>query len=285
MLEKRDIEEIAALPSPDILESLEYRDIEAEALAQFVALEPAYGLLLQSDPGVKLLQVMCYREYLLRNRVNEAIRSSLLAYSYGTQLDHLGFYYDVDRLTGESDELYKARIILAIRGRSVAGSEYYYRAEVMKVDPDIKDVAVYQPAGCPDVVISILTHSNGGVATQALIDAVKAHVDSDNVRVVSDRLQFQAASTVSQDITVNVTTLPTAPLDAKTALEGLIRTRFEAELELGRDLTRTWVSSVIHSAGYAHSVEVITPTSDVTIEPQQAANVGTITVNIAGTAY
>jgi phage-related baseplate assembly protein len=46
-----------------------------------------------------LLEENCYRELLLRQRVNEAARAVMVAYSVGSDLDQLAANFNVERLT------------------------------------------------------------------------------------------------------------------------------------------------------------------------------------------
>lgn len=48
------------------------------------------------------MEVCAYRELLLRQRINQAAKSNLLAFATGTDLDNLGALYDVERKEGET---------------------------------------------------------------------------------------------------------------------------------------------------------------------------------------
>ncbi|MBL1575310.1 baseplate assembly protein, partial [Klebsiella pneumoniae] len=72
--------------------------------AEFVALYPAEEqeavartLTLESEPIVKTLQENVYRELLLRQRINEAARAVMVAYSGSDDLDNLGANNNVQR--------------------------------------------------------------------------------------------------------------------------------------------------------------------------------------------
>ncbi|MFH7191571.1 baseplate assembly protein, partial [Klebsiella pneumoniae] len=52
---------------------------------------------LESEPVVKMLQENVYRELLLRQRINEAARAVMVAYSGGDDLDNLGANNNVQR--------------------------------------------------------------------------------------------------------------------------------------------------------------------------------------------
>src|SRR5829696_5002860 len=110
------IDDLAALPRPEIIETQDYEAILAARKADAVARAPAYGIdfdvgNLETDPVVILLEESTFREVLLRARGNDIARARYLYYAHGSEVDHLGAFYDVTRMFGESDERYKVRII------------------------------------------------------------------------------------------------------------------------------------------------------------------------------
>ena len=89
--------DLSKLPAPAIVEPLSYEIILGEMLAHLVELDPDLTALVESDPAMKVLQVAAYREFLLRQRVNDGSRSVMLAYAAGTDLDQLGANLNVAR--------------------------------------------------------------------------------------------------------------------------------------------------------------------------------------------
>jgi phage-related baseplate assembly protein len=59
-----------------------YPEAERAAISRTLALE--------SEPIVKLLQENAYREVILRQRINDAAKAVMLAYSTGADLDQFG---------------------------------------------------------------------------------------------------------------------------------------------------------------------------------------------------
>ena len=106
----------SALPSPAVVELLDFEaivaDIKADLLARYP--EAATVLDLESEPLVKLLESFAFRELLFRARVNDAARAHLLAFATGADLDHLGALFGVSRMTGETDDRLRVRIQLRI---------------------------------------------------------------------------------------------------------------------------------------------------------------------------
>lgn len=155
---------IANLPEPELIEELDYEAIFRELMADFLERHPDYTALLESDPAVKLLQVVAYRELILRQRVNDAFKATLLAFSGGGDLDNLAAFYGVERQTSEPDSDLRSRTIERIKGSSTAGGAAWYRFQTLTADERVVDALVASPdAG--EVRIAIL--SNEGPAIKA----------------------------------------------------------------------------------------------------------------------
>ncbi len=105
--------DLSRLPSPDIIEELDYEKIlEAMKDALSTALPEWTARDLESDPAVKVLEVAAYRELLLRQRMNEAARALMIAYSLRSNLDQLGANFGVERLKG-ANASFSAEIVLS----------------------------------------------------------------------------------------------------------------------------------------------------------------------------
>ena len=153
--------DLSQLPSPDVVETIDYETLLAARKARFVSLYPAdeqaeiaATLALESEPVVKLLQENAYREIVLRQRVNDAARAVMLAYAVGTDLDHLAALFGIRRLTitpadpehdvaavMESDTDLRARTQLAPQSLSVAGPEGAYVSHARNADGRVLDAS------------------------------------------------------------------------------------------------------------------------------------------------
>lgn len=93
--------DLSKLPPPQLIEELDYEVILAEMREKMQELCPEWtGYELESDPANKVLEVAAYREMLLRQRVNEAVRGVMVAFAAGSDLDHLAAFYPEERLPG-----------------------------------------------------------------------------------------------------------------------------------------------------------------------------------------
>ena len=98
--------DIATLPPPSVVEPLDFEAILAAQRTDLIARYPeaADVLDLESEPLAKLMEVFAYRELLYRARVNDAARAHLVAFATGSDLEHLGAFYNVPRIDGEADD-------------------------------------------------------------------------------------------------------------------------------------------------------------------------------------
>lgn len=105
--------DLSKLPAPKVIESLSYEEIFQDILSDFLEKNPSYSTLLESDPAMILLEVCAYREMLLRNRINEAAKATMLAYATGSDLENLAASLGVQKLIGETDDQLRQRVQLA----------------------------------------------------------------------------------------------------------------------------------------------------------------------------
>ena len=90
------------LPYPGVIEELNYDELLKDVKRLFKTyLNDAEISLLESDNYSALLEALAYRELLLRARINESVKSMLLPFSSGSDLDNIVAIYGIERLKGE----------------------------------------------------------------------------------------------------------------------------------------------------------------------------------------
>ncbi|MCE1058540.1 baseplate J/gp47 family protein [Pseudomonas alloputida] len=153
--------DLSLLPPPDVVETLDFEALYQEVLGIFRDhMGDQWTALLESEPVVKLMEVMAYRELLIRARVNAAAKASLLAYAKGADLDNRAADYGVRRLTiraadpdavppvaavmeGDHALLYRTR--LSLEALSVAGSRGAYEYHALSASAELANVSVDSP--------------------------------------------------------------------------------------------------------------------------------------------
>lgn len=196
--------DLSRLPAPNVVEELNFETILAAISAHMLELDPDFPVLDQADPAVKVMQVAAYREMLLRQRVNSAAKSVMLAFAKGADLRQLGALFGIEirvldpgdpdngvAPTYEPEADLRARIANAPEAYSVAGPEGAYRALAIEASTDVLDVDVYSPS--PAVVeITILSREGDGTPSPELIALVSAAVSAKSDRPIGDRVTVQA---------------------------------------------------------------------------------------------
>ncbi|RWC91649.1 MAG: baseplate J protein [Mesorhizobium sp.] len=278
--------DLSTLPPPQIIEALDYEAVLAAVMedlkTRFAAAGVDYDVgNLETDPAKIILETAEYREVLVRARINDTAKANLLAFAVGSDLDHLAAFYDVTRLTDETDAALRSRIVLAIQGRSPAGPEERYMFVARSADVRVKEVRVYRVDGGPKIRIALLSSDNGGVPDGAMLAAVTAAVTAPGVRVVSDVIEVLAATQMTSNIAASVWLLPDTPMSVFDGLVAVLRAAWSKESGIGFDLEPSWIEARLHVDGVKR-VSVSTPAASVIDDENTAIVIGTVTLTFAG---
>jgi phage-related baseplate assembly protein len=286
--------DLSRLPPPDVVEPLDFEAILAAVLADFLERFPQFSANVESDPIVKLLEVVAYRELVLRARINAAARSVMLAYATGADLDNLAALLGVERQqispanaqTGapavfEDDTALRRRVLLAPDSFSVAGPASAYVFHALTADPAVLDAsAISRVPG--EVIVSILSRTGDGTASPQLVASVANLLKSDGIRPLTDKVTVQSAEIVTFDIDAQLVLYPGPDqalilAAANASLDALIA----ANRSLGRDLTRSAITAALHVAG-VQNVILVHPVADVAVDLTQAATLANRSIVVAG---
>jgi len=277
--------DLSKLPAPTVVEELSFEEILAEMIADLQDRDATFDALVESDPAYKVLEVAAYRELTLRQRVNDAARAVMLAFSAGSDLDQLAAMQNVERLlvdagdpeaippvdpTYESDDRLRQRVQLAPEGQSTAGPDGAYEFHALSADADVLDVDVSSPAAT-QVQVTVLSTVGDGTPDQDLLDAVEAALSDRTVRPLTDQVSVQAATIVNYnvDATLYVYDGPD-PEVVRQAAEDAVAKYVAEHHRLGHDITLSGLYAALHQPG-VQRVVLIAPVADVVIDPDQAS--------------
>ncbi|HBC7444171.1 TPA: baseplate assembly protein [Morganella morganii] len=295
--------DISQLPPPDVIETLDFEQIFTERKAALLASLPeelrtpaARVLQLESEPLTKLLEESAYRELLLRQRVNEAARACMVAYSYGADLDQLGANNNVPRLVireaddtvipplpavYESDADFRMRIPQAFEGMSVAGPVGAYVFHARSASGLVADASAISPEpAC--VTVSVLSREGDGTASPELLAIVDKALNDENVRPVADRVTVQSVEIVRYAIDAVLYLFPTPeaePIEA--AARQRIARYVKEQHRIGRDIRLSAIYAALHVEG-VQRVELKSPAKDIVISNTQASFCTDVTVTVGG---
>ncbi|KAB0269066.1 baseplate J/gp47 family protein [Microvirga brassicacearum] len=278
--------DLSAFPEPQIIEEVSLETTVGLMTGDLVALFPdLVGVAgLESEPSQKNIQVVAFRKAILEARMNDVVKSNLLAFAVGTDLDNLAVFYDVIRMNDEGDDRLRKRVVLEIQGRSTGGTAPRYRAVAMKSSLRVQDVVVYREGTDPTIYVAVYSIDNNGVADEALLETVRTAVNDASVRMVNDTIIVKAAIFTVINISANVWLLPESPDSLIGTMPATLRSTWAAETGLGFDLARAWIGARLMRPGIQR-VDVLTPVDNVVASPNEAIAIGTVTLNNMGRAY
>ncbi|BEL98737.1 baseplate assembly protein [Serratia marcescens] len=293
--------DLSQLPSPQIIEPLDFETILVDVKAVMIAAFPAdqqasvaAAMSLESEPLNVIAQAMAYRELLLRRRINEGAAACMLSHAEGTDLDNLAANLDTERLTitpetdtsdavMESDEALRLRAQSAFEGMSVAGPSAAYEYFARSASGKVADARATSPAPA-EVVIAVLSTDGDGTASPELLAAVTAAVNDEEVRPLGDRVTVRSADIVDYSIDAELFLYPGPESEpiinaAMASLRGFLA---DNDKKIGRDVARSAISASLHVQG-VQRVVLRSPSTDLQISDTQAArNIG-YTVENGGT--
>lgn len=276
--------DLGGLPAPNVIEALDYEAILADyktlARERLATVLPDWNPDRESDPIVMVLESCAYRELVTRARVNDAARSGLLAFAAGGDLDHLAAFYGVARLANETDAAFRLRVQQHIIGWANAGGAAHYRYWALSADAGVADAAVDSPA--PGLVrVAVLAGTVDGTPSPATLEAVRAILARDDVRVLTDTVEVVPATIIPVAITAQVWLYPETPTAVFDQLAAGLTEALGRERGLGWDLTRSWLTARLHVAG-VHRVELTAPAADVTAGADSCVALASVTLTLEG---
>lgn len=296
--------DLSQLPDPDIVEALDFETIYAENKADFLTLVPAAiresveaTLVLESEPLAIMLQHYSYRELLLRQRINEAARATMVSHATGNDLDNAAARFGVSRLViqegddtatppveeiKESDSALRPRIPAAFETLSTAGPTAAYEAHARAASGKVLDVKASSPQPS-EVLVSVLSTVGDGTADADLLAVCAAALSDEDVRPVGDRVTVQSAEIVDYEIEAELFFYAGPEQEPiLSAAQESIATYAANQRRIGRDVRRSAAIAALHVAGVQH-VNLIKPAADIIISATQASNCTGITVRNGGT--
>ncbi|ELY4662262.1 baseplate J/gp47 family protein [Cronobacter muytjensii] len=217
--------DLSQLPPPAVLEMPLFNDLKAQRLAELQGLDSTFNALLESDPAMKLLEILVYREMVNIARFNSGVLAVLLAYAKGADLDQLGANYDVARqvvtpaddttipptaAVMEDDDSYRRRIRLSWYARNTAGAREAYEYYARGVGSAVLDARAYGPPdtdpGCVDVYV--LSADGDGTPSDELLAAVNTALSAEDVRPLTDYVTVKAPEIITYSVDATLVISP-----------------------------------------------------------------------------
>lgn len=274
--------DLSQLPPPKLIDEISYEAILADqksyVIGQWEAvrsarpdLPPLDTLELETEPITVILEVLAYRETLLRALVNDKARAVLLAFAKDTDLDHIGALFGVERMrvgdVVEGDDRYRRRIQLAPEAFSVAGPAGAYEFHALTVSLDIADAHAYSPAA--GRVVVVLAGNDGAEVSDEIVSAVFERLGCDDLAPLTDQRSVVKAERVFYDLALNLT-IPRGPVVATIAAlsETSVRKYAVERYRIGSEVYGVGVTAAAKVGGVD---DVVTTFSSVDCSERQIA--------------
>jgi phage-related baseplate assembly protein len=295
-MSKFDAIDLSLLPAPAVIEPLDYETVLASMKADLQLRDPEFSAAhLESDPAIKVLEVAAYRETLIRQRVNDAAKATMLAHATGSDLENLAALLKVGRQiidagdpdaippvppTYETDTRLRERAQLAMEAITNAGSEGAYIFHAKTASPMVLDVDVASPEP-GEVLVTILSTEDDGIADSELLALVSAALDEKEVRPLTDQVTVQAATAVGYAIEAELDVYPGPDAEVvRQASRCSVELFAEAQRKLGEPVTIDGLHKALRVDG-VRKVSMTSPAADVEPTNAQFANLTGTTVTLA----
>lgn len=273
------------LPKPSLVEEISTEVLLDRKLELFLSAYKAetgkdFTALNEASAVVSLIRSSAEEETHLRVRLNQRYRARFVYFAEGQNLLTLMNDEGLTEKDGESDERRRERIRLQRAGSSAAGPLEWYKRKAIEVAPsEIEDINVDFP-NASHVRVAILSRSESGIPTAALVSQVQAVLTSDEVHPDDHTtVEIIGAEPVNISIHARITLEPGTDPAVFNALEAHYRQEFAKRRGLGRDISGSWTTSTLHVAG-VHSVEVLNA-QKLAILPFQVAKLDDLDLELA----
>lgn len=282
--------DLSRLAPPAALRPLDFETRFAEILTSFRARYPDHDALLESDPVMKLLEELAYRDVLGTAEINDTVRALLLAFAAEQDLDHIAARMNIARRVirpaegnipalMESDAELRRRVQLAperfpLPGRTAGG----YVAITLEAAPLVKDVGlVRREGGRVDVIL--LGREGDGTVPAEIVQAVYRALEPDDASGLTDIVSVASATIIpyAPTLTVHVRSGPDPTL-VRNAVETSVRAFAADRHRIGAPVFAQMLAAAAGTAGIER-VEV--DIDDVAVGPREAAWLQSLTVNVA----
>jgi len=285
--------DFSTFPPPDALETLDYETLLAEAIAQFMAqwnaerakrpALPAFETIdLESEPVRKVLETHAYLLLQTRQRVNDAVRSTMVATAAGADLENLALFYGVVRVEGEDDTSLRGRVILAPEGFSTAGPVGAYQFHAISADPTaIKDVSVLNPRP-GQVQLVVQAREGNGQAPAPLLSKVLAAVNRDEVVPHTDMVSVVSVKVRTYAIDAGLILYPGPDANVVLAAARAAAMAYaKAVSRIGQDVTISGLYAALQQPG-VQRVNLRSPLATMTISDSEASYCTAVAVTVDG---
>lgn len=160
-----------------------------------------------ADPERIMIDVLAYRESVLRGEMENLMRQNFVQYAAAPHLDNWGSLFGVARLNGETDDDYRLRILNS--PHSAIGTENAYRLAILSLE-QIADITIERKSDDPHLppgvirltpliknVVSSIVY--GAPHTAETVEAIDAIIYADTFGIIGPMFIYRHAEAAQID--------------------------------------------------------------------------------------
>lgn len=279
--------DLSQLPPPALIDALDAESIISAAIADYRSRWPEFSAVIESEPVLKFIEVLAYRETLLRNLVNRKARATMLAFAFGTDLDHIGARFGVSRLViaagspavMEDDERFRRRIQLAPEAFSVAGPAGAYEYWALTAEPSLSDVHAYSPSQARGEVRVVVAASRGAEVSDEQLSRLSQLFEREDIVPLTDIVSVRRAAVKTYDVTLSlIIERGPDPEEIRRTAEQRVLAYAAERRSIGETVFWVGLVAAAKQSG-ASNVEMTQPVADIACLDGEIAEIGAISIS------
>lgn len=182
----------------------------------------------------------------------------------------------------ESDDDLRERIRLAPSAFSTAGSEGSYIFHAKSANPGISEVSITSPNPGDVYVYPLMI--GGEIPNSTVLQQVSDALTPERVRPLNDNVVVLAPTVIDYDIEVELTLITgSVPSDAIDIVRAeLVKYTNERKQKCGLDIVVSKITQLAKQFSNVYDVAVAVPLVNISVDKNQVAKVGSITVIVGG---
>ncbi|NQY58484.1 baseplate J/gp47 family protein [Cognatishimia sp.] len=282
------------MTAPKLIENISFVEEYAKHVNTFAQESDAYTNYTDSDPAMQVLSVASGISVEIQALINTALLQYFVDYATGQWLDLIGSNKGLTRLVVqeanpntvppteailETDDDFRIRLKNPPPNNACTEDEYEFFAT--QFDANIKSAIAKKREWNTDILdISIITKDNNGIPSETLIDNLNTYLNRTDIRGMNDTVIVAGATPVPVDVTATITLLEGASSSVFDDLQGVLEEAFSSIAIAGRDVTISWLLSVLQVEG-VYKVELTLPTTDTSIDASSFPVLGNVNLTLA----
>lgn len=241
---------------------------------------PQLNELSESDPMMKTLQIAAYRELLIRQKIKDTLKSSLISRASGKNVAQLSqLILEKDEIENKTDREIKTSLLnfwkkTLYYTTGTAVSYKYFTQEVDKESIRDSRSIKEKPAEIKIYLLLEKGHRLTADAEADLLKKTKNYLCDPKICRITDKIEVEYASIQSYSLTADIELFPNYRLEAiKPTIEKMLAKITDSRFYLDKALDTKYFFKAFYQQGVKNvSLKIVTETTDLNKDTSLPAN-------------